>query len=88
MFNLESFTPEKSQIVTKINGKHVEQRIKYINKKGTFRRTEQCKDCKFCGKVQLGLGFAFDISCDRDEGFWRMSVGKTDKPCKYFQPKE
>jgi hypothetical protein len=86
MFSVESLTPEKSQIITKIKGKNVTQRIKYINQKGTFKRTGQCENCQFCGKVQIGLGFALDISCDREKGFWKMHSGKTDKPCKYAQP--
>lgn len=85
--NFESYTPEKSEVVTKINGSNISQRIKYINKKGAFKSTEQCKECCFRGKVQIGLGFAFDITCDRDIETWRMRTGKTDKVCKHYKLK-
>lgn len=84
----QSMTPEKSLVETKYKAKVVEQRIKYINKKGTFKFTEQCSKCKFAGKVQIGLVNNIDLSCDREEPFWKMMIGKTDKPCKYFEEKE
>jgi len=86
--DMESYTPEKSQVITKVKGRGIEQRIKYINRKGTFKRTEKCKDCRFCGKVQIGLGITgLDISCDREDGFWKQASGSTDKLCKYFELK-
>jgi hypothetical protein len=83
----QSITPEKSVIETIRKGKGIEQRIKYINKKGTFQLREQCSQCKHYGKVQLGLGYNIFPSCDREEGFWKELKGKTDKPCKYFAGK-
>jgi hypothetical protein len=84
---MDSYTPEKSQVITKIKGQHVEQRLKFVNRKGVFKYREQCDNCKFRGKVQVGLGFAFDFSCDREEGFWKQKSGTTTKECEFFKPK-
>ena len=88
MLTMKSLTPNKSHIVTKINGNSISQGIKFTNKKGTFKSRQQCKDCKFQGKAQVGLGYAFDITCDREEPFWRMRKGWTDRRCIHYLPKE
>lgn len=88
VIHLDSRTPDKSRIITKFDGKAFEQRVKFINKKGSFQKREQCNECRFKGRVQTGLRFTFDISCDREEGFWKARRGSTEKPCKYFQQKK
>lgn len=80
----ESLTPSKSVVELKVKGRWYTSKIKYINKKGTFKRCDQCSTCKYLGKVQIGLGFVLDISCDREEGFWKEHRGRTDRKCKYY----
>lgn len=83
----ESITPNKSIVEFKVTSKGHTSKIKYINKKGTFKRRVQCNECRHLGKVQIGLGFALDISCDREEGYWKEHRGNTDRKCKYFKSK-
>lgn len=83
----ESMTPNKSVVELKVTSRGYTSKIKYINKKGTFKKCEQCKGCKHLGKVQIGLWFALDISCDREEGYWKEHRGSTDRKCKYFEGK-
>jgi hypothetical protein len=85
--NLDSYTSKKSQVILRISGANISQQIKLINKKGTFKSRAQCKTCAFTGQVQIGLGYAFDTTCDINEGFWKMRTGITTKVCTYFKEK-
>ncbi|SMC63891.1 hypothetical protein [Sporomusa malonica] len=63
-------------------------RVKFLNKKGTFRKTPQCEACKFKGMAVVALGGYREITCDRDMTTWRRLSGSTDKSCKFAQVQE
>lgn len=83
-----SYTPDKSCVKTKINNHFVEQKIKFIHKKGKFKERYACQNCQFSGKAQIALGPVFQKTCDCVPGFWKEKVGFTDVPCKNFKKKE
>lgn len=83
----ETLTPSKSYIEYKGTSKGHQVQIKYINKKGTFKKRPQCNTCKYLGKVQVGLYYAMGISCDCVEGFWKEPKGNTNRNCAYYQEK-
>ncbi|WP_371380886.1 hypothetical protein [Sporomusa aerivorans] len=60
-------------------------RIKFLNKKGTFRKTPQCEACSFKGEAVVAFGGYREMTCDRDLTTWRRLSGNTDKHCKFFQ---
>ena len=84
----QSLTPAKSIVETTVRGRSIGQRIKFINKKGTFKETKQYKECTFTGKVQDGLGYFISPTCDRDEITWRKCTGTSDRECKFFKQKD
>lgn len=86
----QSLTPNKSIVETKIRGRLVEQRIKFIGKKGGFIYSPGCNDCLFHGKVNDALGPNISPTCDRDlaeKGTWRSWTRLYDvaRPCKHFK---
>lgn len=80
---------DKSVIETEIRmttrGTYKSQKIKFVNKKGTFMVREQCQTCVLLGKAIVGLGRVIDITCDRDKTTWRRRNGRTQKDCKFYQ---
>lgn len=79
----------ETHIIYRRNGKTINQKVIYINKKGTFQWREQCESCKHKGVVGIGFrGFLEEPTCDRDEYTWRRMNGKTEKQCKLWEAAE
>lgn len=83
----QSKTPNKSIVQLKTTRTGIEQSIKHINKKGYFKKREQCGTCKYSGRVHVGLGYHMDSSCDREEGYWREWNGISNRQCKFYEEK-
>ena len=67
----------------------IRQRVKFVNKKGTFKKCPQCETCIFLGFAYFGLNkTGKDITCDRDIITWKQRSGTTEKSCSYFKTVE
>lgn len=84
----KSLTPDKSRIAVTITKWGGTKRVAFINKKGTFKYRNQCATCKFRGKVQAGLGYHVNPTCDRDGETWRLMSGSTNKNCKFWESEQ
>jgi len=81
----ESLTPDKSKVIITITKWGGTKRLQFINKKGVFQWRKYCAKCKHQGKVQAGLGYHIEPTCDRDGDTWRRMNGGIEKECKFWE---
>lgn len=67
-----------------LTGSSFSQKLKFVNKKGTFKLCDECKKCVYAGTAMVSLGRVYEPTCDRDITTWRRMSGKSDKPCKWY----
>lgn len=77
-------TPDKSKVITSKNGSI---KIVYVNKVGKVKKREECKQCKYLSKVQIGLGWGITHCCDVSPKGWKEFDGITERKCKLFEVK-
>lgn len=79
----------ETNISLRANGQSITKRCKLLNKKGTFKSSEQCNTCKFTGYVLKGIGRNYrETTCDRDGETWRECSGSTLKTCKFYKQED
>lgn len=87
MINFRSATPDKSVVTTSISRRGITHKIKFINRKGTFKYSPTCDKCAHQGKVQDEYGI-LSPTCDRDGDTWRSQgriIHLTPQECKFFK---